>query len=101
MGKKITFQSINEKPTDIYQLYINKETLLVDQFLFTVADFGKMDIPSLMQLQYEEIEGMLIPTKRQYKKSTWNADVSEAPWIHVTWSDVKFSTGLTINDFMK
>lgn len=98
---KITFQSINDKPTDIYQLYINKETLLVDQFLFTVADFGAMEIPNLMKLEYEEVDGMLIPTKRQYKKSTWNADVSEEPWINVTWSDVKFNNRLVISDFEK
>ncbi|MBP0902503.1 DUF6503 family protein [Mariniflexile gromovii] len=98
---KITFQSIDDKPTDIYQVYINKETLLVDQFLFTVADFGVMEIPNLMKLEYEEIDGMLIPTKRQYKKSTWNADVSEEPWIHVTWSDIKFNNGLIISDFEK
>lgn len=96
---KISFKSFNDKPTDIYQLYINKETLLVDQFLFTVADFGAMETPNLMILKYEEVDGMLIPTKRQYKKSTWNADVSDAPWIDVTWSDIKFDNGLTKKDF--
>ncbi len=98
---KITFNSTEEKPTDIYQLYINKQTSLADQFLFTVADFGVMETPNLMKLQYEEINGMLIPTKRQYKKSTWNADVSEKPWIHVTWSNIKFNTGLSKEVFKK
>lgn len=37
----VTFDSKNGKPTDIYQLWINKETSLVDQFLFTVVDFKK------------------------------------------------------------
>ena len=54
---KITFKSNNSKPTDIYQLYINKETSLVDQFLFTVADFGKMEVPNLMRLKHEGIDG--------------------------------------------
>jgi len=98
---KVTFNSEKDKPTDIYQLYINKKTSLVDQFLFTVADFGKMDIPNLMKLQYEEVDGILLPTKREYKKSTWDADVSEMPWIKVTWSDIKFDTGLTEEDFKK
>ncbi|MFD0836329.1 hypothetical protein ACFQ0I_11165 [Mariniflexile aquimaris] len=96
---KISFQSNDDTPTDTYQLYINKQTLLVDQFLFTVADFGVLETPYLMQLQYEAIDGMLIPTKRQYKKSTWNADVSDDPWIHVTWSDIKFNNGLSKDDF--
>lgn len=96
---KITFESQNEKPTDIYQLYINKETGLVDQFLFTVADFGKIETPLLMQLEYEEVDGFLIPTKRKYKLSTWDAEVTEAPWIHVNWTDIKFNNGLTKEDF--
>ncbi|MBU2929372.1 DUF6503 family protein [Winogradskyella psychrotolerans] len=98
---KISFTSENNKPTDIYQIYINKETQLVDQFLFTVADFGKMDIPNLMQLQYENIDGILIPTKRQYKKSNWEAEVTEQPWIEVNWTDIKFNNGLKMEDFLK
>lgn len=98
---KITFDSEADKPTDIYQLYINKNTTLVEQFLFTVADFGVMDTPYLMQLEYEEIDGILIPNKRKYKPSTWNADVSEEPWIQVTWSDIQFDTNITKDDFKK
>lgn len=96
---KISFTSDDDKPTDIYQLYINKKTGLVDQFLFTVADFGVLETPNLMTLEYEEVDGILLPTKRLYKKSTWNAEVSDAPWIKVTWSDMKFNNGLTKEDF--
>ncbi|MDN3493185.1 hypothetical protein [Winogradskyella bathintestinalis] len=98
---KITFQTDTDAPTDIYQLYINKDTSLVDQFLFTVADFGKMEIPFLMTLQYESVDGLLIPTKRQYKASTWNADVSDDPWVNVNWSDIKFNNNLTKASFKK
>ena len=98
---KISFDSKPEKPTDIYQLYINKNTHLVDQFLFTVADFGKMEVPYLMQLKYEEIDGLLIPTKRKYKQSTWNAALSNEPWTHVTWTDISFNNGLSKADFDK
>lgn len=98
---KITFQSDNDKPTDIYQLYINKNTKLVDQFLFTVADFGKMEIPFLMKLQYKKVDDLLIPTTRQYKESTWKADVTDKPWIKVNWTDIKFNNNLSIQDFKK
>lgn len=98
---KITFASQNDKPTDIYQLYMNKETGLIDQFLFTVVDFGKVDIPMLMQMEYVEVDGMLIPANRQYKSSTWDAEVSDAPWINVTWSDITFNNGLSPADFKK
>ncbi|MDO5973044.1 DUF6503 family protein [Flavivirga jejuensis] len=98
---KVTFNSNEGKLTDIYQLYLNKNTLLVDQFLFTVADFGIMETPNLMTVQYEEIDGMLIPTKRRYKKSNWNAEVSDKPWIEVTWSNIRFNNDLNMTDFKK
>ena len=96
---KVSFQSQGDKPTDIYQLYINQETKLVDQFLFTVADFGVMDTPFLMELEYESIDGFLLPTKRKYKASTWDAEVTDAPWILVNWTNIKFDNKLTEKDF--
>ncbi|SHK67851.1 DUF6503 family protein [Maribacter aquivivus] len=98
---KVSFNFGDSKPTDIYQLYINKNTSLVDQFLFTVADFGAMETPNLMTLEYEGVDGMLFPTKRKYKKSTWKAAVSDAPWITVNWSNIKFNNGLEKSDFEK
>jgi len=98
---KVSFTSPDDKPTDIYQLYINSSTQLVDQFLFTVADFGKMEVPNLMQMEYEDVDGILIPTKRKYKQSTWDAEISDKPWVSVMWSDIKFDTGLTKADFKK
>ncbi|WP_432411743.1 hypothetical protein [Rasiella sp. SM2506] len=98
---KVTFDSNENKATDTYQLYINKKTALVDQFLFTVADFNIIDTPNLMKLEYETIDGFLLPTKRKYKKSTWNADETDAPWILVNWSDIKFNNSFTKEDFEK
>ncbi|MDF4203293.1 hypothetical protein PXD56_10025 [Maribacter sp. SA7] len=98
---KVSFDFGNSKPTDIYQLYINKNTHLVDQFLFTVADFGAMETPNLMVLEYEDVDGMLIPTKRKYKKSTWKAAVSDAPWITVNWSNISFDNSLKPQEFKK
>lgn len=91
---KVSFQSENGKPTDIYQLYINRDTSIVDQFLFTVVDRNVVESPMLMRMEYEEIEGLLIPTKREYKKSTWEAEVSDAPWIEVNWSGIKFNNNM-------
>lgn len=98
---KVSFKSENDKPTDIYQVYINKDTGLVDQFLFTVADFGVMETPNLMLLEYEEVDGILIPTKRQYKKSNWDAEITDQPWIHVNWTNISFNNNLKKEDFKK
>lgn len=90
---------VSETPTDIYQLYINKETSLVDQFLFTVADYGVMDTPFLMKLNYQDVDGLLIPVQRRYKKSTWNAAEDDSDWIKANWSNIKFDNGLSVEDF--
>lgn len=95
---KVSFESTDNSPKDIYQLYINRDTKLVDQFLFTVADFNKME-PSLMQMEYENIDGLLIPTKRKYKASDWQATVTDAPWIYVNWTDIKFNNDITTKTF--
>ncbi|MGH1339720.1 MAG: hypothetical protein ACRBFS_26615 [Aureispira sp.] len=95
---KVSFETIEDKPKDIYQVYINKETNLVDQFLFTVADFGRMD-PLLMKVEYETIEGLSIPTKRKYKASDWEATDNNDPWISVNWTNIKFNNNLTQADF--
>ncbi|WP_204346169.1 DUF6503 family protein [Psychroserpens algicola] len=98
---KVSFESKDGTPKDIYQLYINKDTHLVDQFLFTVADFGVMETPYLMTLDYETVDGILIPTKRRYKKSNWDAEVTNDPWIQVTWSDINFNNQLSKETFNK
>lgn len=98
---KVTFDSPDGKPTDIYQVYINQETSLIDQFLFTVVDFNMVETPLLMQVEYEEIDRLLIPSKRRYKKSTWGAEVTDAPWILVNWSNIKFNNNLKRVEFDK
>ena len=42
---------------------------------------------------------MLIPTKRKYKASDWEATESNDPWVNVNWTDIKFNNNLTIADF--
>lgn len=96
---KVEFEGDGETPTDIYQLYINQASGLVDQFLFTVADYGVMETPLLMHLKYETIDGIMIPTIRRYKKSTWDADENDRPWTEVSWTDIKFGNGFTAADF--
>ena len=49
---------------DTYLLYIHPETKLVDQFLFTVLDFGREE-PLLMEVEYEDIPGVKIDDPSQ------------------------------------
>ena len=96
---KIGFDAPEGVAKDIYQLYINKETGLVDQFLFTVADYGVLETPFLMELKYEDVDGILIPSKRRYKKSNWHAELEDGPWVDVNWFDIRFNNGLARGEF--
>jgi hypothetical protein len=98
---KVSFETKEGEEKDIYQMYINKDTQLADQFLFTVADYGITETPLLMKVEYETVDGILIPSKRQYKFSTWDAAVSEDPWIEVNWTDIKFGNDLSHSEFEK
>ncbi len=80
---------------DYYQLYINRETKLVDFFLFTVMDFG-MEDALLMEVEFEEIDGVKLPTKRRYAPAVSWEDPSPKPdaaWVDEISTAVKFGNG--------
>ncbi len=77
---KVQFKDGVGDASDTYVLYINPKTWRVDQFLFTVMDFGKAD-PSLMKVQYERVSGILLPTLRSYAPADWKGNPKGA------WTD--------------
>ncbi len=75
---------------DTYVLYINPKTWRVDQFLFTVMDFGVSD-PHLMKVSYERINGVLIPTKRRYALADWDGNVQKNEWTDEISTAIRFN----------
>ena len=90
---KITFHTADDVASDTYQLYINPETHLVDQFLFTVVSKNVTD-PILMRVNYENVEGILLTTYRKYTKSDWDANVLKDAWVEEISKDIKFNQNL-------
>ncbi len=90
---KITFNTADDVASDTYQLYINPETHLVDQFLFTVVSKNVTD-PILMRVTYENVEGILLSTYRKYTKSDWEANVLKDAWVEEITKDIKFNQNL-------
>jgi len=88
---EITFGDNVGDAQDIYVLYINKKTKLVDQFLFTVMGMGRKD-PLLLQMDYETIDGIQVPSKRKYVEADWDANVKGKEWTTVNWTHIKFNT---------
>ncbi len=97
---KITFDHNVGDVQDTYLLYINPKTHLVDQFLFTVLDFGVTE-PSLMTVEYEEIEGLKLPTRRKYVKANWEGVPQNDRWIDEISKDIKFQNGFKEEMFEK
>jgi len=97
---KLTFGQNVGDAQDTYVLYINPETHLVDQFLFTVMDFN-MSEPLLMKVAYEDIAGLKLPTRRKYIKSNWDAQVKGETWTEEISSNVKFNNGFDVAMFEK
>jgi len=90
---EVTFET--DKPSDTYLLYLNPETKLVDRFLFTVIDFGRTE-PLLMEVEYAEVDGLLLPAKRRFTPATgWDGGIpDDAVWTDEIMTHIRFDNGL-------
>ncbi len=86
----ITFERPQGEKSDIYHLYINQETGLIDQFLFTVIDFNVVDKPLLMLVEYEHINGLMVPTNRKYTMANWEGEIDSDKWTQEIATNIKF-----------
>ncbi len=83
---------------DEYILYFNPNTHLVDQFYFSLPDWG-IDKPILkMTLAYEKVDGILVSTVR--KGFMPNEKGEYIPIGVYTFSQIKFDNGFQKEGFM-
>jgi hypothetical protein len=54
-----------------------------------------------MKVEYEEVDGVKLPSRRKATKSNWNGDILEDIWLTETMSDIKFNNGLNKSIFDK
>jgi len=97
---EVTFGENIGDAQDTYVLYINPETKLVDQFLFTVMGFGRKD-PLLMKVKHEEVDGLKLTTYRKYAPANWEGEVLEEQWTEEISENVKFNNGFETSAFAK
>jgi len=84
---------------DKYVLYVHPKTHLVDQFLFTVMDFG-MRKPYLMRVKYAKVNGVTLPVTRRYTSSNWKGRIKKnAQWTEELMTDIKFDNGFETGVF--
>ena len=80
---------------DTYLLYINPKTWRIDQFLFTVLDFGKKE-PFLMKVEYDRVDGLLLGTKRRYAPAKWSGQLIGKPkWTDEISVGIQFDNGFS------
>ncbi len=88
-----------KEQNDEYIIFINKETMLVDQFFFSLPAMG-VNVPVLkMDVEYEEINGLQLPTKRYVYQPGEDGKPQAQPFLTQTSSKVKFNNGFTPADF--
>ncbi|MEM9650114.1 MAG: DUF6503 family protein [Bacteroidota bacterium] len=89
-----------KEQNDIYILYVNPETKLVDRFYFSLPFLGVEEPVIIANYEYEDIEGQLIATKRFYFIPT-EEGYPEEPSLVQTLSNIKFGNGFTEETLMQ
>lgn len=87
-----------KEKNDEYILYFNPKTHLIDQFLFSLPDWG-IEKPILkMTLSYENVDGILISTIRKGFKPKKKGGFE--PIGVYTFSQIKFNNNFKKEDFL-
>lgn len=96
---KITYdpEITGKKLNDIYILYINDTTKLIDQFYFSLPFLGMQKPVIFAKYNYETIENQKIATKRIYFLPNKTGSYDSLPSITQTLTNVKFNNDFTIN----
>lgn len=83
-----------DETSDRYLLYIHPQTGLVDRFLFTVKALGVTE-PFLMEVAYESVDGVRLPTRRRYTPATWEGASKGQPWTAEIMTSIHFNNGFS------
>ncbi|MFS4466717.1 DUF6503 family protein [Maribacter sp. 2210JD10-5] len=94
---EITYDAkVTEKEkNDIYILYINQETQLIDRFYFSLPFLGINAPVILAEYEYEAIEGQKIAVNRNYFLPDAKGAYVQSPSITQTLTHIKFNNGFT------
>jgi len=95
---KVSFGENVGDAQDIYVLYINPQTKMVDQFLFTVMDFGREE-PLMMFVEYQTVDGVKVPKYRKYAPSDWDGNIMEEKWTENYFDNIKFNNNFAPDQF--
>lgn len=97
---KVSYESnkTGKDVNDAYILFLNPETDLVDQFYFSLPAMGVEQIALKMEVNYEEINGLKLPTKRFIYMPGSDGKLGVEPALVQTSTNIKFKNGFTTAD---
>ena len=98
---KVSYNSseVGKEVNDGYIVYINPETGLVDQFLFSLPTFGVNEPTLKMVVTYADINGLKIPVKREMFQPNEQGVYGDQPALTQESLNVKFNNGFTPESF--
>ena len=86
-----------KEQNDIYVLYVNPETKLIDRFYFSLPFMGVNEPVIIADYEYTDLDGQKLATKRSYYMPS-EQGYSEAPNLVQTMADIKFNNGFTLKN---
>lgn len=84
-----------KEKNDIYILYVNQETQLIDRFYFSLPFLGINAPVILAEYEYETIKGQKIAVNRNYFLPDAKGAYGQSPSITQTLTHIKFNNGFT------
>ncbi|WP_289644973.1 DUF6503 family protein [Maribacter aestuarii] len=84
-----------KEKNDIYILYVNQKTQLIDRFYFSLPFLGINAPVILAEYTYEMVEGQKLATKRNYYLPKKDGTYDTNPSITQKLSNIKFNNGFT------
>lgn len=91
----------DKEQNDIYELYVNPKTKLIDRFKFSLPFMGVSEPVLIAHYDYEDIDGQLVSTKRTYFMPNEKGEYSDEPSLVQTMTDVSFDNGFTTENIME
>ena len=90
-----------KEQNDIYILYVNPTTKLIDRFFFSLPAMG-VNVPAIVaNYKYEDIDGQKVATKRTYFMPNEKGEYGDTPSINQTLTDITFNNGFTSESIME
>ncbi len=93
-------ETTGKPENDSYVLFVNPETKLVDRFLFSLPALQVTEPVLLMEVEYTEMEGLMLPTTRRAYIPNEEGQFDETPSLVQTSTEIKFNNGFTTEDFV-